>query len=56
MTVLSSLRGRHVNDLAGTILNNDETVLAKRGALHRISGGGAGIGTIKGVLMLMRLC
>ena len=53
VAVLASLRGGHLNDLAGTVLNHNETVLAKRRALHRVGGGGTGIGALKGVLMLL---
>jgi len=53
VTVLSSLRGGHIDDLARTALNNDETVLSQGRALHWESGRGAGISSgIKGMLML----
>lgn len=52
VTVLASLGGTHFYDLARATLNHDETVLAKRRALHRIGGGGAGIGALKSMLML----
>jgi hypothetical protein len=38
VTVLSSLRGRHIHDLARTALDNDETVLSQGRALHWESG------------------
>ncbi len=52
VTVLASLRGRHVNDLAGTTLDHDVSVLAKGRALHGVGGGGTGIDALEGVLML----
>ena len=53
VTVLASLRGGHVDDLAGAILDHDKTVLAEGRALHGKSGGGASIGALKGMLMLV---
>ena len=53
VAVLAGLRSAHFNDLAGAILDDDESVLAKRRALHRISGRGTGIGALEGVLMLL---
>jgi hypothetical protein len=38
VTVLSSLRGRHVDDLAWAVLDDDETVLSQGGTLERIGG------------------
>jgi hypothetical protein len=52
VTVLASLRGRHINDLAGASLDHNEAVLAKSRTLHRVGGGSASIGAVKGVLML----
>ena len=52
VTVLASLGGGHVNDLAGTALNDDESVLPQCRALHGVGGRGTGIGALKGVLML----
>src|SRR4051812_9755406 len=52
MTVLASLGGRHVDDLAGAVFDHDETVLSQGRALHGISGRSTGIGRVKGVLML----
>jgi len=54
MSVLSGLRGAHLNDFARAVFNADETVLAKRRALHGIGGGGASIGALESVLMLYR--
>lgn len=34
VTVLTSLGGRHVDDLAGAVLNDDESVLSQGRALH----------------------
>ena len=52
VTVFASLGGGHFDDLAGTAFDDDETVLPQGGTLHGISGGGASIGTVEGVLML----
>ena len=53
VTMLSSLGGGHVNDLAGTTLDHNVPVLAQGGALHRKGSGGTGIGAVEVVLMLM---
>jgi len=52
VTVLSSLGGRHVNDLAWAALDDNEAVLSQGGTLHRVGGRGTCIGGLKGVLML----
>lgn len=52
VTVLSSLGGGHVDNLAGTVLDDNETVLTESGTLHGVSGGSTGIGAVEGVLML----
>ena len=52
VTVLSGLGGAHLHDLARAALDDDETVLAEGGTLHRIGSGGASIGALEGVLML----
>jgi len=52
VAVLAGLGGGHVDDLAGTVLDADEAVLAEGRALHRVRGRGAGIGALEGVLML----
>ena len=54
VTVLASLGGGHVNDLARAVLDHDETVLSQGRALHGESGRGAGIGRLEGVIMLLR--
>ena len=54
MAVLASLGGGHVDNLAGAVLDHDETILSQGGALHGKGGRGAGIGGLKGVLMLLR--
>jgi len=53
VTVLAGLRGAHLDNLAGAALDNDETVLAKCRALHGVSGRGASISALEGVLMLL---
>jgi hypothetical protein len=52
VTVLASLGGRHVDNLARTTLDDDETVLSQGRALHRVRGRGTGVGRVEGVLML----
>jgi len=52
VTVLSSLGGRHVDDLAGAVLDADEPVLPQGRTLHGKGGRGAGIGGVEGVFML----
>ncbi len=52
VTVLASLGSTHFNNLAGAALNNDEAILPQGRTLHGIGGRCAGIGTLKGVLML----
>ena len=52
VAVLASLRGRHVDDLARTVLNHNEAVLPQGRALHGEGSRGAGIGGLEGVLML----
>ena len=54
VAVLSSLGGRHVDDLAWATLDNNEAVLSQGGTLHREGGRGAGVDRVKGVLMLKR--
>lgn len=54
VTVLAGLGGRHVHDLAGTALDDDEAVLSQSRALHRVSGRSTGIGRVEGVLMLRK--
>ena len=54
VAVFAGLRGRHFDDLAGAVLNDDETVLPQSGTLHGIGGRGTGIGALKGVLMLRK--
>jgi hypothetical protein len=52
VTVLASLGGRHIDDLAGAVLDHNEAVLPQGRTLHGESGRGAGIGGLEGVLML----
>lgn len=52
VTVLARLGGGHLDDLARTVLDDDETVLPQRRALHGEGGRGTGIGALEGVLML----
>lgn len=52
VTVLTSLGGRHVDDLARAVLDDDESVLSQGRTLHGVGGGCTSIGRIEGVLML----
>jgi len=52
VTVLTSLRGRHVDDFAGAVLDHNETVLPQGRALHGEGSRGAGIGGLESMLML----
>jgi hypothetical protein len=52
VTVLARLRSGHLNNLAGTVLDNDEAVLPQGRALHGVRRRGAGIGALEGVVML----
>lgn len=54
VTVLSSLGGRHIDDLARAALDHNVTVLTQSRALHRESRGRTGVGAVEGVLMLRR--
>ena len=53
VTVLASLGGGHVNDLARAAFDDDVTVLPQGRALHGEGGRGASIGGIEGMLMLL---
>ena len=53
MTMFAGLGGAHFHDFAGTVLDDDVAVLAEGRALHRIGGGGAGIGALESVFMLL---
>lgn len=53
VTVLSGLGGGHVDDLAGTVLDHNVTVLAQGRTLQREGGGSTGIGAIEGVLLVL---
>lgn len=52
VTMLASLGGGHLDDLAGTTFDDDETVLSQGGTLHGIGGRSTGVGAIESVLML----
>jgi hypothetical protein len=52
VTVLASLGGGHLDNLARAVLDDDEAVLPQSRALHGVGGGGTGIGALEGVLML----
>jgi hypothetical protein len=57
VTVLARLGGGHLDNLAGAVLDDHETVLPQCRALHGVGRGSTGIGTVERVLMLytMRL-
>lgn len=55
VTVLASLGGGHVDDLAGTALNHDVTVLTQSGTLHGVGGRSASIGGFEGNIVLFML-
>lgn len=55
VTVLSSLGGGHVDDLAGTALNDDVTVLTQSRALHGVGGRRASIGGLEGFDVLFHI-
>lgn len=52
VTVLAGLRGRHVDDLARTALDDDVTTLPQCRTLHGVGRRRAGVGRVEGVLML----
>lgn len=52
VTVLAGLGGGHVDNLAGTALDDDVTVLPQSRALHREGRGRTGVGAVEGDLML----
>lgn len=52
VTVLASLGGGHIDDLAGTALDDNVTVLAQSRALHGVGGRSASIGGFEGLLVL----
>jgi hypothetical protein len=52
VTVFASLGSGHFDDLAGTALDDNETVLPQGGTLHWVGSRGASIGTVESVLML----
>lgn len=52
VTVLASLGGRHVDNLARAALDNDEAVLTQSRALHREGERRTGIGGLEGDIVL----
>jgi hypothetical protein len=53
VAVLARLGGAHLDNLAWAVLDDDEAVLAQGRALHRVCGGGASVGTLEGVLLML---
>ena len=56
VTVLASLGGRHVDNLAGTALDDNETVLPEGRALHGEGQRRTGVSRVEGVFMLRGHC
>ena len=54
VTVLSSLGSGHIDDVARTTFDDNETVLSQGGTLHRKGERGACIGRVEGMLMLLK--
>lgn len=52
VAVLASLGGRHFDDFAWATLDDNVTVLPQSGTLHRVGERRAGVGGLKGLLML----
>lgn len=52
VTVLASLGGRHVNDLAGAVLDNNVATLAQSRTLHGVGERGSGISRIESDIVL----
>jgi len=53
VTVLASLGGGHVDNLAWAALDDNEAVLSQGGTLHRVRGRGPGVGGLEGVLLML---
>jgi hypothetical protein len=56
VTVLASLGGRHINDLAGTTLDDNVTVLSQSGALHGVGRGRTSVGGLEGLMLKRNKC
>lgn len=56
VTVLASLGGRHFNDLAGTTLDDNVTVLSQSGALHGVGRGRTSVGGLEGLMLKRNKC
>lgn len=52
VTVLASLGGGHFDNLAGTVLDDNVTVLTQSRALHGEGGRRASVGGLEGLLVL----
>ena len=52
VTVLASLGGRHVNDLARTVLDHNVATLAQSRTLHGVGERGSGISRIESDIVL----
>lgn len=56
VTVLASLGGGHVDDLARAVLDADEAVLSEGRALHGERQRRTGVSRVEGVFMLEEYC
>lgn len=56
VTVLASLGGRHINDLAGAALDDNVTVLSQSGTLHGVGSGRASVGGLEGLMLKEKRC
>lgn len=52
VAMFAGLGGGHLDDLAGTLFDDHETVLPQGRTLHGVGGRGTSIGALEGVLML----
>ena len=52
VTVLTSLRSGHVDNLTWSTLDDDETVLSQGRTLHWVGGGGTSVSSFKGVFFV----
>lgn len=55
VAVFSSFGSGHFNDLAGSLVDDDEAVLSKGRTLHGKGGRGASIGRLEGVVLLSHI-
>ena len=53
VTMLASLRGRHLDNFAGTCFDDNETILPQRRALHRVGRRSTSIGALECVTLML---